>query len=540
MSDASPLKKPAKPGKESAKPTRRLLGVIDVGARAIRLEIAETGPGDKLRILDTLTHPVALGKDTFGEGQISRETIEQCVRILQSYRTVLGEYGLTTDSSVRAVATSAVREAGNRDFFLDRIFMATGFTLVCLDEVELNRLTYLAVRDLLMRQRIRAPSRLLVLDVGGGTTEALFLENSRVTFSETYRMGALRSRERFETLDAPEHRLRSVLTQDIEHTIERMRHALPCQTIPYMIAMSTDARLAAARLEPAWEELEVARFPFSVFSEYCERIARLSLDEVVRACGITYAEAETFGTALLTIREIARAFGVRHLLVPKASLRTALEIDLAGRPSWTAHLREQIEQAACTLGEKFHFDLRHARYVAGLCDRLFEELQTEHGLNASYGFLLRIAALLHEIGLFISNRNHHKHSLYLILNSDLFGLSRNEIQLIALIARYHRRSPPSALQPDLRDLPRDRRLVLFKLSAILRVADALARSNPKPVSSLQFERKPGRLKITFRGADDLSLERLALQEKGGWFEDVYGMAVELRSGPLLKESESNV
>ncbi|MDZ4200440.1 MAG: exopolyphosphatase, partial [Kiritimatiellia bacterium] len=116
----------------------RLIAVIDIGARSVRLEISEIGSGGKIRILDSLSRPVALGKDTFGEGRIRRETTEDVVRVLRSFKSVLAEYGLTDPASVRAVATSAVREAQNREAFLDRIFLATGLTLVCLDEVEMS------------------------------------------------------------------------------------------------------------------------------------------------------------------------------------------------------------------------------------------------------------------------------------------------------------------------------------------------------------------------------------------------------------------
>lgn len=519
---------------------RRLIGVIDVGARAIRLEIAEVGPGDRLRILDSLEQPVDLGKDTFGEGRIRPETIEQCVRILRSHREVLREYGLAAGPNVRAVATSAVREAANRDFFLDRVTIATGFTLVCLDEVELNRLTYLAVRDLLTRERIQAPARMLALDVGGGSTEVLLLEGNRVVFSQTYRIGALRIRERMEAIEAPDHRLGPVLAQDLEPTIESLRKALPRRPIPYLVAMSADARRAAAQLSPGWPDQEVANLPAAAFGEFAGRIARMDADHVVRACGVTYAEAETLAAGLLTIREIARAFGVRRILVPKASLRTALEIDLAGRPSWDAHLREQVEGAACALVEKYRADLRHARLVAGLCDRLFDLLKEEHGLDASHGFLLRIAALLHEIGQFIHHRNHHRHSQYLILHSDLFGLTRDEIQRVALIARHHRRSVPSPARAEVRDLPRDHRLAVYKLTAILRVADSLERSRRQPVSAVGMALEPGRLVLTLRGSEDLSLERLALREKGGWFEEVFGLDIELRAGAMTEGTETNV
>jgi exopolyphosphatase/guanosine-5'-triphosphate,3'-diphosphate pyrophosphatase len=162
--------------------------------------------------------------------------------------------------------------------------------------------------------------------------------------------------------------------------------------------------------------------------------------------------------------------------------------------------------------------------------RIYRALQPDFHLDPRHEFLLRIAALLHEIGGYISNRSHHKHSMYLIQNCGLFGLSREDVQLVSLIARYHRRALPSLAHPEYAALDRDRRITVSKKAAILRLADALDRSHLQQAESAAVAVSGDEIVITVAGADDLTLERLALKEKGALFEDIFGLKVVLREG----------
>jgi exopolyphosphatase/guanosine-5'-triphosphate,3'-diphosphate pyrophosphatase len=180
------------------------------------------------------------------------------------------------------------------------------------------------------------------------------------------------------------------------------------------------------------------------------------------------------------------------------------------------------------LGRKFNFDEAHSMRVAHLCRQLFRALQEDHHLEPRYEVILYIAAVLHEIGLFISNASHHKHSLYIINNSEIFGLSRKDVRLVALVARYHRRASPKPNHPYYATLDRESRVVVAKLAAILRVADALERSHSRRISEIRCKREPGRLVITVPKVDDLSLEQLALAQKGSLFEETFGLKVLLR------------
>jgi exopolyphosphatase/guanosine-5'-triphosphate,3'-diphosphate pyrophosphatase len=286
--------------------------------------------------------------------------------------------------------------------------------------------------------------------------------------------------------------------------------------------------------------VEYVRIAPRTFTAFARRIFSLSADDIVRLYQMPYPEAETVGLALQIYAQIVRTFNVREIWVPKIHLRTGLELEMATRSLWTSDFICQLEGSARRFGEKYHVEPRHAEQVAKLCDRLFDALSPEHGLDRHYGFLLRIAALLHEAGLFVNSRNHHKHSMYLIHNSDLFGLTQEDILLVALIARYHRRAMPLSTHPFYGALSRERKLVVQALAALLRVADALDRGHTQRISVQSVEMGEGRCVIRVAGADDLTVERAALKEKADLFEAIYGGVVTLEQEGATRGAESNV
>jgi exopolyphosphatase/guanosine-5'-triphosphate,3'-diphosphate pyrophosphatase len=507
----------------------RPVAVIDVGATAIRMVIAEIDETGRAHPLESLQQGVHLGKDTFTKGRIQPATIEECVTILRDYRRVMREYGVTKPDQIRAVATSSVREAENRDAFLDRVYTATQIDLEAIEEPEVTRLTYVAVQDVLREQPLFATGQLLIVEVGGGSTELLLVQQGNVTYSNTYGLGSLRMREQLETYRAPADRLRQILDQDISRTVDDIRRNVPVETaVPCIVAVSGDARFAAAQLVPHWESVDCATVAAKHLAKLADEIAVVPVDELVRKFGLPYQEAETVGPTLLIYNRLAQVFKARKFLIPKSSLRDGLLREMAAREHWTKEFSEQVIRSALTLAERCRCDEAHATHVAALSLQLFRELQPEHQLGKRFELLLQVAALLHEIGMFISNRSYHKHTQYMIMHSDLFGLTKEDMLLIALMARYHRRAGPRPYHEGYVNLDRDDRIAVAKCAAILRVADALDSSDKQIVRHLTFSREPGQFLVTVAGVEDLTLERLALKQKGTMFEDVYGLRCVLR------------
>jgi exopolyphosphatase/guanosine-5'-triphosphate,3'-diphosphate pyrophosphatase len=532
----------AQPSSETPAPANapRLFAVIDVGATALRMEIAELTESGEIHTVEQLYHAVHLGKDTFNLRRIQQSTIEECVSILKNYRRVMEEYGVTAPSQIRAVATSSVREAANRDTFLDRIYIATRINLEVIEETEETRLTFLAVQEILARQTDLQRGDVLVVEVGGGDSELLLVQDGFVTFSNTYRLGSLRMRQTLDTRHTPAARVYDNFLRHIQITVDQIQRSVPVSKVPFMIAISGDARFAAGHLSERWQDEHSVRIDARSFSTFARKIGTLTVDELVKKYRIGFQEAETVGPALLGFTQIAKVFGVEKIIVPKSSLRHGLLREAIGFGGWNEALENQVIHSAVTLGHKYGFDERHGMQVADLSIQLFRALQADHQLGVRHERILRIAAILHEVGLFINNRSHHKHSMYIILNSDLFGLSRMDMTLIALIARYHRRATPQPYHEGYSTLDRDHRMVVSKLAAILRVADAMDRNHMQQVRELSFARASGEFTIYVHDVQDLSLERVAMKEKGSMFNEVYGMTVNLEAASTNEGMVSDV
>jgi exopolyphosphatase/guanosine-5'-triphosphate,3'-diphosphate pyrophosphatase len=296
-----------------------------------------------------------------------------------------------------------------------------------------------------------------------------------------------------------------------------------------MIALGGDVRFAVANLLEEWDQETLAVLSTEQLEVFTKRVISLSEDEVVQRFGVSFQDAETVGSALLSYVLLARGFGVETMRVADVNLRDGLLQDLATKDLWTADFRNQIIRSAIGLGRKYHFDEKHARHVGLLARKLFTDLQGEHRLDSRMELILYLAALLHEIGLYLNVRSNHKHAFYLIRNSELFGLSRREVLLVALVARYHRRSSPQPDHEGYATLDRDDRVAVAKMAAILRLAIALDESRNQRITELKCKADSSRIVITVRGVEDISLEQLAMRQNCGMFEEVYGSQVVLRT-----------
>lgn len=516
-----------KPTSDAAGPVKPV-AVIDIGSSSIRMALAEIRANGAVRNLETLTQAVNLGRDTFTRGSISKATTEECVQVLRKYRRFLQQYQIERPDQIRVVATSAVREASNRMAFLDRIYVGTGFQIEPLDEAEVNRITYLSIQPFLAAEPELATARTIVTEVGGGSTELLVVRGEDVVFSQTYRLGSMRLWETLEALRAPVNKFRSIIETQIERTIEDIADSVPKGDGVEMVAMGGDVRFAVRKLHPDWDGQKLARVKVSELEDFTDKILQLSEDKLVRKYRISFPEAETLGAALLANVLLAKKFQLSHVRVSNVSLRDGLFTEMATGAAWSREFSKQIIRSADDLGRKYEYDRPHAAHVADLSSKLFHALQDEHRLPARQEVLLYVAALLHEIGLFVSNRSYHKHTLYLIRNSELFGLSKKDLLLTSLVARYHRRASPQPTHEGYALLDRDERVAVAKMAALLRIAVALDESRTQRIHEVECIREADRVIIQVPKVEDLALEQLALKQNGSMFEEIFGLSVLLR------------
>jgi exopolyphosphatase/guanosine-5'-triphosphate,3'-diphosphate pyrophosphatase len=359
----------------------RFVAVLEIGSTGIRLLVAEIS-GHQWRAVDRAGRPVALGRDVFTSGELSRESVLECLAVLQNYRELLAGWGIA-GADIHAIATSALRVARNRDVFIDRVRQETGFNLSIVEGIEENRLMYLAVRFALKQDLPlfwRANS--MIIEIGGGSTEIMLLRRGQMVAAHSIRLGTIiidqRSRLGIGAGLSPER----YLNETIRNTSGLLNAEMELSHVRTLVVAGSDARFAA---DQAGRELNencriIERKDFITF---VDNIRGYTIEECVQKLKISYAEAEGFIPGILTLKLFLERTGAAQLVVPLVTIREGYLIDLA--LGVDSELQEeffsQIIASAVSLGRKFHYDEAHSRHVADLCMSLFDALTKEHGMN---------------------------------------------------------------------------------------------------------------------------------------------------------------
>ncbi len=524
-----------KPAPEAAPPPAeppRPVAVLDIGASAIRVLVAEALPGEPVRILEEASRGVLLGKDTFTHGRLGAATVEATLKALEGFRRIMDSYGVVR---YRAVATSAVREAQNRETFLDRVRLRTGIEVEVIDGSEENRLTYVAVREKLRGHEALTSGDALLVEIGGGSADISFLRKGGPIHSGTYALGSIRMRQNLASWHGSHEQRMRLLRRHIHNVVEDIRREMPLREAKHFIALGGDVRFAAGQiLGGAAPASGTAVFPRAPFLALCDQTLADDVEQIVERYGLPQADAETLVPALLAYRELLEETAAEHVTVPEASLRTGLLLDLTGAEEGLGieDFGKQVLASAAALGEKYHYDAPHGRNVAHLAARLFDELRSEHGLGNRDRLLLEVAALLHDVGIYVNLKGHHKHAQYILSVSEIFGLSRDDMTLVGNVARYHRRATPQKSHLPYMSLDSDTRVVVNKLAAILRVANALDADHLQKVKDVRVASEEGELVLEVEGAGDLTMERLAALSRADLLTEVFGRKLQFREmGP---------
>ncbi|MEM7457462.1 MAG: exopolyphosphatase [Planctomycetota bacterium] len=507
------------------------VAVIDVGTTSLRMEIAEIHPDGRIRKLASYSQAVSLGKDAFSKRRIEKRTIEDCVHVLQTYRAQLNELGIDNPDRIRVIATNAVAESTNRLAMLDRIFVATGFEIELIDDAELHRVTYLGVLPAITENEKRFKNYTVVCEVSGGATEFLLLDGSDVVTAHSFRQGSLRLKQMVESVDAPRAQYRVLLESRIRKLCREISRetdgVLGDDKVTSYIAMGGDIRFAATQVKHKRIDDRLIKLSVADVELFLDEILQLSEGQIANKFHISLPDAASLAPALLCHTMIAKQTGASSFFVAESNVRDGLITEMAQGRRWSSSIQKQILRSASNLGRKFHYRENYAKRVAEISVQLFDGLHLLHQLGERFRGILEIAATLHEVGVSIATRSYHKHTMYLIRHSELFGIGSHDLELVALVARYHRRATPQPSHDGYSRLSRKDRVAVSKLAAILRVAKALNQSAELNVDEVNCRVHGDRVIIDCAGLSDVSVERAELKQNGRFFEDIYGKRIQL-------------
>lgn len=491
-------------------PAETVFAAIDVGTNAMRLELARPRPDGSVEVLHQERDPVRPGEGVFRDGRISREVADRVISTLRRYAALSRRFGATT----RAVATSAIREARNRDEVVRRARREAGIELEVIHGQEEARLICLGVLG-------DAPerARALVIDIGGGSTEVARSEGAVPTELHSLDLGAVRLTEMFELSGkVPREKLalmRSfaarLLDELLPPAIARgVTHVYGSSgTIKSIVGFAADGPIATAR------QLGVA----------VEQLARLDGERRRRRFDANRADIIVAGAVIL--EAIVQHLKVPQVAVTDRGLRDGLIADLVRRAR--VDRRDHVPaDGALTFARRFPFDEPHAVQVSKLALQLFDALAPLHRLPAAHRPLLEVAGLLHDVGSAVSYQRHHKHSAYLIRNAELPGLGVREKEWVATMARFHRRSLPLRDHEELKTFSASEWRELARLTALLRMADAFDRSHRQPVRKLAVQLGT-KVLLTLESKQPLDLELWDAHQELEFFRRMLGRPVEVRA-----------
>ena len=516
------------------------MSVIDVGASGIRMLLAELRADSEVRTLEQLERPLALGRETFRTGTLSASSIQKAVNILRQYRALMDTYHVT---HTRAVATSAVRAALNRDTFVDRIFLATGIELEVIEGAQETLLTFAAVQRTLGGHPELATGDALLFELGGGATEWALMRRGEVIASVTHDFGTVRMRELLRSGESDRRARTRLIQHNVRDMMNAIRRALPFQKISHLIAVGSEARFAARALAKPGAAGLAGAAPEAVTAvavkdlrKLADQILTMTPDETAAAYAMPANEAESLAPALLAYAELIRLSQVEALLVARVSMRDGLILQMAQsiQGGSSVFFPEQTIAAALNLARKYQADEQHGLHTAAFARQIFEATRSQHRMGDREKLLLEVASIVHDIGGFVAARAHHRHAYYLLTHSEIFGLSGMDMEIVANVARYHRRGGPQSDHPAYAALPRSARVTVNRLSGILRVADALDKGHNQRIRNAKVSVAGEELRIEAEGAEELALERMALDQKAGLFEEVFGLR------PVLAEPAPGV
>ena len=491
------------------------LALLDIGSNSIHMILTEILPDLSYKILDRIKDVPRLGEETFQTGQFSPDAISTGIEVVRTFTTLARNRGFTR---VEAVATSAVREAANGGDLIEAIERETGIRVRVVTGQEEARLIYLGVRH----SMDFGDRTVLIVDVGGGSVELIVGNRTKLLHAVSLKLGAIRINDLYlkknpSSSDALK-RLEKAVETELKPVLPRFKKVGFDELVGTsgMIGNLAEVMHLQKTGRPI-PQLNLARFSLKDIMAVEKLLRETSPKRRNEIPGLDPKRADLLLPATIVLRTIMERLDIGELNVSDKAIREGLLYDFIDRHRDGIQAEQDIPNVrrrnVMHLARSCQYDAVHAHHVAKLCLQLFDQTASIHKMGEREREWLEYAAILHDIGYLINSRQHHKHTYYVIKNSDLAGFTVDEIELIANVARYHRRALPEDDHRNLKDLDAKHRETLTVLGGILRLADALDRSHFGVIQSMRCTATPEALEINLTATDDAALELWAARDR---------------------------
>jgi len=514
------------------------IAAIDIGSNSVRLVVAEVLPSGGYRVLDEERENTRLAASMVATGKLSDSAVESTITALRRFTSIANGYNV---ARVAAIATSAVRDAENGPEFCQRVRSELDLDIEVITSEEEARLAFLSVQ----RAFDVSGREVAVADIGGGSTEIILASSGLVDQIYTTPLGAVRVAEKCDASGISSPAQLEDLREYVDRVLKRQVGKPPFVPSMFYGTGGTFTALASmimAREGQAGQPMWGFRVTGAQIRHLVTDLAQLPLEKRKKIAGLNPARADIIVSGLVIIERIMSHLHVNVVQVHTRGVRDGLLLTMVqnafGGPPEAISSEARaaaVEQFAKSCG----VDLPHAKQVARIAGSLWEQLAAPLKLRPEDRELIEAAALVANVGYLINFEGHHKHSYHLILNSDLPGFEREQLRMLALVARYHRGSRPKKKHDDFRVLGDEDRHRVSAAAAILRVALALDRTHQQRVQDIRALIVRNSVEITVDAQGDADVDLWAARSKVKLFEKVFGREVLFSVSDSLRQATTN-
>jgi exopolyphosphatase / guanosine-5'-triphosphate,3'-diphosphate pyrophosphatase len=503
----------------------RIVAFIDIGTNSLRLLLVRINPNQSYTILTDQKEMVRLGEGEFGDQFLQTEAMNRAIQVCRQFVEMARAYHA---ESILAVATSATREAKNKKEFVRRLQREAGVEVRTVSGREEARLIYLGVSSGFHLERRSA----LFIDIGGGSTELIVGNQEQYDYLDSMKLGAIRLTSLYflpgETAPVAPERY-ALLQQYVRNTSIRSVQSL--QEHPYELVIGSSGtieNLADIAIQLAFKRRRERDdvLTFEQLDQVVRLLCELPLEERRRVPGINPARADIIIAGAAILHTLMQDLDIRQLHISDRGLRDGLLIDYLGQSEHASMLTgiSVRERSVLQLARACNFDEPHARKAAELALALFDSARAAglHKMGEQERELLEYAALLHDVGMFLSYSSHQAHTYYLIRNADLLGFDQTEIEILATVGFFHRKKFPKKKHPQFAVLDKRSRRAVRVMSILLRIAESLDRSHTGVVQAARFNATNGKkVVLEIEAQKDCHLELWGVQNQRRVFEKAF-------------------
>ncbi len=499
----------------------KAVAVIDIGSSLIQMRVSQLCDG-AITDIDVLRYPTQIGHEVFSTGKISFDSLKEMISVLRGYAQVMLEYGVT---QYKVVATSVLREAKNRAYVVDQIKIQNDMAIEVLEDDQEKTLIYSEILNGAMQDSSEKIDTALISYIGTGSIGLAIYDRESVVFSQNIAMGSLKLHDLLSGLQDRTEEFYQVLHEYLASTLGRIQVPAYLEKLNNMVVAGNEieliAKLCAAPLEEGRYSIDAKKL-----EEVYHQIRVMTKEQISERYQLSENQAEILYFSLAICRHLLDCTLAKRILCPKVELWDALVRQLLFskcKGAYDDQVRENAISCALQMVEHYGASRAHDLVTRDYALKIFDKMKKHHGMGPKKRLLLELAAILHEIGYYVNSKNHLLSTYDLIKNSDIYGMTQEEVNLIGIIASYCEFSVPDYDDHEYQRLTEKNRLFVDKLVAILRLANALDRSQKQKLQSLTVRLKEEILTLTGVSDEDMHLEQWAFEECAPFFEEVFGI-----------------